>query len=232
MSAHSGTRALGTGFAKLDAALGGGLPGGSIVELFGPSGSGKTALAMQMAAHVQRAGGTAAWLDAEHAFHAASAAALGLKLEGMPVLQPDSAEEGLEIAARLAATHAVDLLVVDSAAALAPRLELEAGIGEAGPGLHSRVMASGLRRLAARVRKTEACVLFLNQTRTRRDQAGEEIETPAGGAPLKLYAAVRIGLSPVTASRVRFRILKNKAANAFGEGELDWRGQRGFAESP
>jgi recombination protein RecA len=221
-----------TGFPALDAALGEGLPRGSIVELFGPPGCGKSSVAARCVAHLQQHGLGAAWIDAEHAFHAAWAAALGADLERLPVLQPDSAEQAMESALRLVASGALDLLVIDSAAALAPRLEIEAGVGEAGPGLHSRVLASGLRRLARAASRAGTTVLFLNQTRARSAAAGGEGETSAGGAPLKLFAAVRVALIPVTESRLRFRIVKNKAGNAFGEGELG--GQRGerLAESP
>jgi recombination protein RecA len=146
------------------------------------------------------------------------------------VLQPAFAEEALEMARRLAASAAVDLLVVDSAAALVPRLELETGIGESGYGLQARVLASGLRRLAAEAARAGPAALFLNQMRGRLE-AGEE-ETTAGGPALKLYAAARIGLQPSAGARVRFRILKNRAAASFAKGELEWTGARGFAESP
>jgi recombination protein RecA len=209
-----------TGFDALDRALGGGLPCGAIVELFGPAGCGKTALALRFAASIQQQGLTAAWIDAEHAFNPVRAAELGVAIETMPLLSPDSAEQALEIARTLSASHAVDLLVVDSAAALVPELELQSAIGEAGPGLQTRVLASGLRRLAATVARSAACILFLNQTRTRRDSSGEDSETTAGGAPLKLYAALRIALSPVTIGRVRLRLLKNKAAGALGTVEI------------
>ena len=224
--------ALPTGFAALDAALGtGGLPRGCLVELFGPS-CGKTTLALQVAAHLQKRGSTAAWIDADHAFDPLYAVRLGVALERLPVVEPESAEEALDIARRLALSGAVDLLVVDSAAALVPSLELETGIGVSGPGLHGRVLASGLRRLAMAVTKAGASVLFLNQTRGRPEPSGGEAETSAGGPPLKLYAAVRIALGPAGERRVRFRVLKNKVATAFAEGALKWKPGLGFAESP
>ena len=224
--------ALSTGFAALDSALGGGLPRGRIVELFGPSSSGKTTLALQAIARLQRGGSTAAWIDAEHSFDPAYAASLGVAIERLPVAEPDSAEQALEIARQLARSGAVDLLVVDSAAALVPRLELEAGIGESGPGLHGRVLASGLRGLSLTVARTGTSLVFLNQIRSRMEPSGGEAETSAGGAPLKLHAAVRIVLGPGTGKRVRFRVVKNKAAAAFQEGELEWSQARGFVESP
>ena len=224
--------ALPTGFAALDAALGtGGLPRGCLVELFGPS-CGKTTLALQVAAHLQKQGSTVAWIDSDHAFDPLYAVKLGVAIERMPVVEPESAEEALEIARRLVLSGAVDLLVVDSAAALVPSLELETGVGASGPGLHSRVLASGLRRLATAVTKAGSSVLFLNQTRGRPEPSGGEAETSAGGPPLKLYAAVRIALGPAGERRVRFRVLKNKVAAAFAEGELRWKPGLGFAESP
>jgi recombination protein RecA len=220
-----------SGFAALDAALGGGFPRGRILELFGPPSCGKTTLALQAAAHLQAHGMAAAWIDADRAFDPAYAAALGVSLERLIVAQPASAEEALEIAARLAASSALDLLVVDSAAALVPRLELETAIGESGQGLQGRVLASGLRRLAGGIARAGMAAVFLNQTRGYGDMSGEE-ETTAGGPSLKLYAAARVALRPQPGARVRFRILKNKAAAAFAEGELAWRDAKGFAESP
>jgi len=225
--------AIPTGFPSLDAALGvGGLPRGRIVELFGPPSCGKTTLALQIAARLQRNGPTAAWIDAEHVFDPAYGASLGVAIDRMPVVEPDSAEQALEAAHTLAVSAAVDLLVIDSAAALVPRLELESALGESGHGLQSRVLASGLRRLSLAVAKTATSVVFLNQLRTRMGPAGEDAETSAGGAPLKLYAAVRIVLYRGTSGRVRFRVLKNKTAEAFSEGDLEWKPGSGFVETP
>jgi recombination protein RecA len=224
--------AIATGFHPLDSTLGGGFPRGGIVELFGPSSSGKTTLALQVIARLQRNGFTAGWIDAEHSFDPAYAASLGVVIERLAVAQPDSAEQALEIARQLAVSGAVDLLVIDSAAALVPKLELETGIGESGHGLHSRVLASGLRSLSSTMARTGTALVFLNQVRTRMDSSGGEAETSAGGAPLKLHAAVRIALGPCTGKRVRFRVLKNKVAAAFGEGELEWNQDLGFVETP
>jgi len=224
--------ALSTGFAELDAALGmGGLPRGCLVELFGSS-CGKTTLALQVVAHLQKQGSTVAWIDSDHAFDALYAVRLGVEIERLPVVEPESAEEALEAARRLAISGAVDLVVVDSAAALVPSLELETGIGASGPGLHSRVLGSGLRRLAMAVTRGGASVLFLNQTRGRPEPSGGEAETTAGGPPLKLYAAVRIALGPAGERRVRFRVLKNKVAAAFVEGDLKRNPDVGFTGSP
>jgi recombination protein RecA len=226
-------QAIATGFAALDSALGGGgFPRGRIVEVFGPSSSGKTTLALQVIARLQKKDGAAGWIDAEHSFDPAYAASLGVDIEHLPVAQPDSAEQGLEIARQLAFSGAVDLLVIDSAAALVPKLELEAGIGDSGPGLQGRVLASGLRSLSSAAARTGTSLIFLNQVRSRMESSGGEAETSAGGAPLKLFAAVRISLGPGAGRRVRFRVLKNKSAAAFGEGELEWNQGRGFVETP
>ena len=173
-----------------------------------------------------------AWIDAEHAFDPAYAALLGVAIDRLPVAKPESAEQALEIVRQLAASQAVDLLVVDSAAALIPRLELETGLGEGGQGLQSRVLASGLRRLAGIVARTGAVLVFLNQLRSRPEASRAESETTAGGPALKLYAAVRISLDARAADRVRFRVLKNKAAAAFGEGDLHYKRGLGFVKSP
>ena len=220
---------ISTGFRALDAALGGGLPRGKIVEWFGPAGSGKTTLAIQTIAHLQHAGMSAAWIDADHTFDPAYAAALGMTLEQFPVAQPGSAEEAMDVTRTLAASGAVDLIVVDSAAALVPRLEVEAGIGEGAPGLQARVLGSELRKLSAAIRRTDACVLCLNQMRNLPGGAGE---TSAGGPPLKLFAAIRLAMIPAPGARVRLRVLKNKASEGIASGELDRRRDSGFVESP
>ena len=163
-----------------------------MVEFYGPSGCGKTTLAIQIVAHLQPAGLTCAWIDADRTFDPAYAASLGVEVDRIPLAQPDSAEEGLEVARTLAGSGAVDLVIVDSAAALVPKLELEAGIGYYSKGLHSRVLASGLRNLRHTLARSGSSVLFLNQVRNR--PAGGSGETSAGGPPLKLYAAVRIAL--------------------------------------
>ncbi|SPE42993.1 Protein RecA [Candidatus Sulfopaludibacter sp. SbA3] len=215
-----------TGFAALDEALGvGGMPRGRIVELFGPSSGGKTTLALQIVSHAQQSGLAAAWIDADHAFDPAYAAQLAVNLEGLPLAQPEAAEEALEVARQLVLSGAVDLLVVDSAAALVPRMELETALGESGPGMQSRVLASGLRKLSAALARTGAAILFLNQTRG----GSGDSETSAGGPGLKLYSAVRISLEPAGRG-VRFRTVKNKVAAPFAEGELRWGTSLGFVK--
>lgn len=220
---------LPTGFAVLDQALGiGGLPRGRIVEIFGPPSSGKSTLAEMIVAHNMEAGASAAWLDAEHVFDPAQAAQLGIPVERLVVSQPDTAEQALEIARRLVESAALDLLVIDSAAALVPRLERATGIGDGGQGLHTRVLASGLRKLSAAAARAGAIVLVLNQSRG----GAEEGERSAGGPPLKLYSAVRIVLDSSSAHQVRFRILKNKSGEAYTEGTLRWKSGWMLTESP
>jgi len=226
--------AIPTGSATLDAALGiGGLPRGAIVELFGPAGSGKTSLALAIAAHWQKAGGSAAWIDAERSFDPVYAARLGVAIEHLPVARPESAEQAFAMMFALAG--AVELLIVDSAAALAPALELETALGESGRGLQSRVLASGLRKLARHMARAGATAVLLNQTRSRPNPAdgADREQLSAGGPALKLYAALRIALQPASgAGRVRFRVLKNKAGAPFREGELRWNSAAPSGESP
>ncbi len=220
-----------TGLEPLDRALGtGGLPLGAIAEIFGASGSGKTTLALQMVRRAQSRGAGAAWIDVDRTFDPAYAATLGVALAPLVVVRPESAEEAFEMAAKLAATQAVGLLIVDPAAALVPAVELDAAIGTSGPGLQSRVLASGLQKLAGAIARAGAALVFLNQTRSRME-ADAGADTSAGGAPLKLYAAVRIALEPVEAGQVRFRILKNTAGEGYGRGELRWIPGAGFAET-
>jgi recombination protein RecA len=220
-----------TGLAALDAALGtGGLPLGAISEIFGSSGSGKTTLALQMVRRAQSSGAGAAWIDVDRTFDPAYAASLGVAIERLVVVMPESAEEAFEMAAKLAASQAVSLLIVDPAAALVPAVELDAAIGTSGPGLHGRVLASGLQKLAVAVARSGAALVFLNQTRSRME-AGGDADSSAGGPSLKLYAAVRIALEPAGAGMVRFRVLKNKAGQVHGRGELRWISGAGFAET-
>jgi len=223
---------IATPWPQLNEALGiGGLPRGRIVELFGPSGSGKTTAALLLVAGLQRDGGTAGWLDAEHAFDAGYADRLGVALDRLPVGRPESAEQAFEMARQLAASGAMDLLVVDSAAALVPELELTTALGAGAAGLHSRVLATGLQKLVHAVAKSDAVVLFLNQTRSR-PGTWDEAETSAGGASLKLHASLRIALEPASGGRIRFRILKNKPAEAFRQGELRLDGAGETAKRP
>ena len=220
--------AIATGFGALDAALGGGLPRGRIVEMFGPAGCGKTTLALQCIVHLQRAGSSTAFIDAEQTFDPAYAGSLGVTIDQMPVVQPSSAEQAIGIACALAASGAVDLIVVDSAAALTPRLEVEAGVTENIPRLQSRVLSNELRKLSSAIRRGNASVLFLNQMRTRVERGAGEAETSAGGPPLKLFAAVRIAMLPAGGSRLKLRVIKNSVGAAGTDRELEWRRGSGF----
>ncbi|HWC96728.1 MAG TPA: hypothetical protein VG456_08260 [Candidatus Sulfopaludibacter sp.] len=227
MECRSGD-AISTGFPRLDAALGaGGLPRGLIVEIFGPSSSGKTTLGLQIVAHLQESGLSAAWMDADHGFDAGYAARLAVNLDKLPIVQPESAEEALEIARQLAVSGAIDLLVLDPVAALVPRMELETALGDSSPGMQARVLSSGLRKLSASVARSGMAVLFLNQIRS----GGAEGEVSAGGPGLKLYSAVRMLMEPAGRAGVHFRMIKNKVAQPFVEGELQWGAAVGFAKS-
>jgi recombination protein RecA len=225
-------RFFSSGFRALDLALGAGFPRGRIVEFFGPSGCGKTTLGMQAIANVQGRSLTAAWIDVDHTFDAAYAAHLGVDLGKMPLAQPEYAEQAFEIVRQLAASDAVDLVIVDSAAALVSRLELETGMGNSTPGLQSRVLASGLRRVGKALWRSGTCVVFLNQARNRPEGEGE---TSAGGPPLKLFASVRLALTPMGGTRLCLRVLKNKVRESTNETapdqELEWVKGSGFLKS-
>ncbi len=216
-----------TGFAALDDVLGtGGWPRGAIVEIYGPPSSGKTSLLLASIAHLQHSGATVAWIDADHTFDAAWAVELGVTPDGLPVVQPVSAEEALAIAQRLAASRVLDLLVIDSAAALVPSLELEASIGDQSPGLYGRVLGSGLRRLAAVATKCGTAVVLLNQARSHRNRTGEEVETSAGGAALQMHTAVRILVEPSQAG-MYLKLMRNRLAAGAPEGKVVWKPDRG-----
>jgi recombination protein RecA len=220
-----------TGFPELDRVLEGGFPRGRITELSGPPVSRKTTFALHMVATTQQNGMEAAWIDAEHSFDPGYAARLGVSLERLPVARGDSAEELLDIARQLAASGGIELLVIDSAAALTPAIELEIGIGEAGSGLQARVLASGFRRLAFAAARTETVILVLNQIRS--GAGAEAPETTAGGPAVKLHAELRIALQGLeSASRTRFCILKSRFLMAAREGELRFENLRDASTSP
>jgi recombination protein RecA len=220
-----------SGFDLLDRALGGGLPRGRITELFGEPSGGKTTLALEIVAHAQENGLSAAWIDAERAFDPAYAMQRGVSLERLPVVRADSAEESLEIARQLAGSGGIDILALDSAAALTPAVELGMSFGDGAPGLQGRILASGFRRLGFAAARTETVILVLNQVRSRADAS--QAETTAGGPALKLHAVVRISLEHAgEAAGVRFRIVKSKVAGAFREGELRFDGGLGCSNTP
>ena len=222
--------AISSGSAALDRALGvGGYPRGRIVEIFGPQSCGKTTLALHAIAEAQRAGGTAAFIDAEHALDAAYAQNLGVNLDSLLVARPTHGEEALAIAFLLASSGAADLIVVDSVAGLVPRAEFDGAPG-AEPTAHAELMAQALRRLAAMASRTGACLMFLNQLRTRIGIAVGSPETTTGGRALKLYASIRADvrcLSPIfgrerlIGSRTQVKIVKNKVAAPCLEAEFD-----------
>ena len=220
-----------TGSMALDLALGvGGIPRGRVVEIYGPESSGKTTLTLSLIHQIQKKGGVAAFIDAEHAFDAAYAARLGVKLEDLLVSQPDTGEQALEIAETLVRSSAVDLVVIDSVAALTPKAEIEGDMGDSHMGLHARLMSQALRKLTAVTSKSNTCLIFINQIRMKIGVMFGNPETTTGGNALKFYSSVRIDLrrietlkrgDEVIGNRVRAKIVKNKVAAPFKEAEFE-----------
>jgi recombination protein RecA len=222
---------ISTGSISLDAALGvGGLPRGRINEIFGPESSGKTTIALQVIAEAQKAGGIAAFIDVEHALDPAYARKLGVDVDNLLVSQPDYGEQALEITAHLIASGQIDVLVVDSVAALVPKSELDGEMGDSHMGLQARLMSQALRKLTGSVSKSNTCLIFINQIREKIGVMFGNPETTTGGRALKFYASTRLDIRRIAAikdgdavvgNRTKVKVVKNKVASPFREAEFD-----------
>lgn len=219
-----------TGSLSLDLALGGGIPKGRIIEIYGPESSGKTTLALHAVTEVQRQGGIAAFVDAEHALDPEYAARIGVNLDDLLISQPDTGEQALEITETLVRSNAVDLVVVDSVAALVPRAEIEGEMGDSHMGLQARLMSQALRKLTGSISKSKTTVIFLNQLRMKIGVMFGNPETTAGGQALKYYASVRLDIrrseqikdsDSVIGNHVKVKVVKNKVAAPFKVAEFD-----------